>query len=206
MLHSSGDYLSRYLYVFDGLLSNFEIKFVLGVVAVFTISVIEAVTGLFLTEIHLIAAVCILVAVDAVTGVTRSYVENGISSLSSFGFRNTFIKVIEYILVLGSLTVISNMHPSLEWVRTWAYVFVALTEFWSIGENMYSEKVRLLVQNFLEVHKTRLGTTATVKKTGEITKKFNVTDKLDIKVDIDPTAEAPRITRITRTSTEGNVE
>jgi phage-related holin len=82
--------------------------------------------------------VCLLVFIDLVTGVMAA-AKRG-EKITSYGFRQTAIKAVEYTLFLVAATAIANSFSLLTWLGESVYIYVALTELTSIAENLSGTK------------------------------------------------------------------
>lgn len=136
MLHSLNILLTvRYVKPLMGLMEKFTIKITIAFVVTILNEIFKSISGIFVTDIHLITSLLFLVSVDFISGIYAAYRQN--IKIQSIGFRTTVIKIIEYFVFLGVLTVLSNLHVSLNWIQTWAYIFICVTEVKSIGENIF---------------------------------------------------------------------
>lgn len=69
--------------------------------------------------------------------------------IESAKMRDSVIKVGEYVTLLFLITLGSNAwEMQLGWARRWAFIFVWLTELWSIAENFKHASARGLIRAF----------------------------------------------------------
>ena len=124
----------RYLKPLISLIDNLDIKLLITSLSGIGIMVLETLGVVLDTNVNYIVALAFLITVDFITGVWSAYRRG--ERITSIGFRSTFVKTIEYMFILTSVTVLSNMTPVLEFIEAWAYIFVCTTELKSIGENV----------------------------------------------------------------------
>lgn len=132
------------------------VSFVLGWVT----WVLEAYAGLISVRPVLAVGVVSLIAIDFLSGAMKSVVAEG-KPLTSYGLRQTLVKIIEYTLFILSLDIILGMTQSTvaadfvevgsESVIQGAYILVAITEFKSTQENLQ----RISVDDIRDVIKGR---------------------------------------------------
>jgi len=127
-------YQDRYIKPLLSLIEHTEIKLIITTLSGIGIMLLEKLGIILATNVNFIIALAFLVTVDFITGVWSAYRRG--DKITSAGFRSTVVKVIEYIFILSSITVLSNLSPTLEWIEGWAYIFVCTTEVKSIGENV----------------------------------------------------------------------
>lgn len=147
---------NRYAKPFFALLDEFGIKFVFASGTTFFLEkILPPLYKVVDTDIQLIYSLAILIILDLITGIWSSVKKN--KPITSLGLRSSVVKVVEYIFLLLPLTILSNMDEYLNWVQTWAYVFVCATEIKSIGENVFSRNSdsKTILNKFWEVLKQK---------------------------------------------------
>lgn len=97
--------------------------------------IIAALGALFASETQLVLLVVILVILDFLSGIFAA-LRRG-EKIESWGFRQTGVKTIEYIVLLTGCTMVSNSFEVVNWLGKTAYLFVSLTELKSIFENLF---------------------------------------------------------------------
>lgn len=124
----------RYIKPLETLLDGWFVKALIA----FGISIGTIALEMFATNAELVVLLGIAIIVDLLTGVASSR-RNEIP-ITSLGFRQSFVKTIEYALILIMVTGISNTFegtvPMIEHFDVWAYFFAIITEMKSILENL----------------------------------------------------------------------
>jgi phage-related holin len=90
-----------------------------------------------------------LLCLDFITGAYAAY-RKGIP-LTSAGARRTMTKVIQYFTFLFCVSAAAATYPELEWLRKLCFIFIVLTEIWSIGENLDNSVLKQLMESFRSV-------------------------------------------------------
>lgn len=155
MIQSLSEYTDKYIHVIQSLLENGVVKSYLAIGGTVVFGVVQSIFNLLSTDLVLVVGLVMLITLDILSGCLNAYTSG--RKLTSLGFRSTGVKIIEYFIILGAFTILSNMNEMMSWVQVWAFMFVAITEIWSIGENMYSPKVQRLVKVFAERMKNEQG-------------------------------------------------
>lgn len=102
------------------------------------LSIISAVHQLVKVEAILVVGLVAIVFIDFVAGIYKAYIEKRL--ITSFAMRQTSIKIIEYTLVCTAFVVMTNMSPSLEFLKKVPFIFLAMVEVKSIIENLSDKK------------------------------------------------------------------
>jgi len=124
----------RYIKPILGLIEYYDIKLLITSLSGMGLMLLEKLGVILATDVSFILTLILLITIDFVTGVWSAFRRG--EKITSIGFRSTFVKSIEYIFILSSVTMLSNMSPMLEFIDAWAYIFVCTTEVKSIGENV----------------------------------------------------------------------
>ena len=59
-----------------------------------------------------------------------------VEKVRSIGLRRTFVKIVEYSIMLALAISLANVYSFLSWLEVWAFAFITLTEAISILENL----------------------------------------------------------------------
>lgn len=124
-------YRLRYLAPMSSLVDSALVKSVLSAVT-------AALSTLFNHKPQWVVLICLLVFIDLLTGIMAA-AKRG-EKITSWGFRQTAIKTVEYTLFLVAATAIANSFSLLTWLGESVYIYVALTELTSIAENLSGTK------------------------------------------------------------------
>jgi len=103
-----------------------------------SVTYLDTFYGLIQVEAKLVMGLVLLMFVDMVTGVYKA-VCNQVAT-TSFGFRQTSIKFIEYTLVSFSFVILSNMADFMSFVSPMPFIFLSMIEIKSIVENLSDPK------------------------------------------------------------------
>lgn len=103
-------------------------------------TLVSLLAALFTADPEPVALVCILVIIDFVSGIYAAKRKK--QKIRSKIMRRTGVKVIEYIVLLSLITAVSNTFELVDWAAPMAYLYVSLTELFSIMENMTGSKSR----------------------------------------------------------------
>lgn len=92
---------------------------------------------------HYASGVVFLFIIDWITGVWAARMRG--DKFSSRRSRESVAKAFEYILFLASVSAVAHTFPELSWVSYYSFMFIALTELFSIGENMQVRSIQIVV-------------------------------------------------------------
>lgn len=106
------------------------------------------VLALYSTSPQLLFLVVCFIFFDFVTGVIKSK-RNGVK-ITSHGIRDSFVKVIEYAITILVFQGLANSFELLNWVDDFAYALIALTEAFSVYENITDSKLRKVWSTVIE--------------------------------------------------------
>lgn len=139
---------ARYLKPIDSILNDSGIKASVTTLFVGINFVLGKLADVFATDSHLIFSLMVLLILDWITGVYRSWIYK--RKITSMGLRSTIVKVTEYGIFIMGITVLGNMHENLGWVQIWCYIYLAATEVKSITENIFDgdERLKTMVKRF----------------------------------------------------------
>lgn len=126
---------NRYLDPLESLFKDFPLTAFYAACGVAFNMFINDALGIFATDPVLIKALIALVVIDWVTGIMAARSRK--QAITSFAMRRTVIKVVEYTVFLLAVAAVSNMDGSLAWITTWSYIFLAIVELKSVGENLF---------------------------------------------------------------------
>lgn len=135
MIENLDEFVQRYVNPIVSLTDNYESKIIFASSFTLLNYITEQLFNIVATELHLVWSLALLIIIDLLSGVYASMMCK--RKITSLKLRSTFVKIIEYIMVLLPLTILSNMDSSLNWIQMWAYVFICATEVKSIGENLF---------------------------------------------------------------------
>lgn len=149
------DFMDKYFKMLakpmQSILSDGFYVFLLAFPAHIFLDLYAAANELVIIEWKLVLAVTALVFIDFVTGVMASRKRK--EKITSLKARQTGIKIIEYFMVLFSITLISNMADQINFIQQFAFIFLAMIELKSIVENL-SEDNGIIKQLFEAIRKT----------------------------------------------------
>ena len=132
------------VYTFPGLASGWSYKLtiaaVLGILLEVVAFVVDLYGRLFEVDPLLIALVVLLIAADWITGMIRA-ARNKVP-ITSRAMRRSGRKAIEYVVLIGAAVGLANgfsttsVAPATGWIDEGVLLYVALTEFLSVLENV----------------------------------------------------------------------
>lgn len=130
--------MNRYLKPLETLSEDWFTKVIVaGLAAAWTF-----LTDMFATRAELVVLLMITIVIDFITGIVAS--KRASKNITSLGFRQTVIKIIEYFLILALLAGIANTFkgqiPFVEYFVSWGYFFAIITEVKSVVENVTKGK------------------------------------------------------------------
>ena len=97
-------------------------------------AVLAAMYTLFATQIELVVLLVFALGLDLITGVAAAKRRG--EKVRSIGLRRTFVKIVEYSIMLALAISLANVYSFLSWLEVWAFAFITLTEAISILENL----------------------------------------------------------------------
>jgi hypothetical protein len=150
----------------------FNPKLLLGVVILDFSGIMNFISKYLFADFTFLKFLVIACSLDLLTGITKVWVNNGMSAITSRGIRDTVSKAIQY----GSFLIITHVLTHFEvggqtnseflWLNKVAYEFLILIEIKSVYENIIKINPKLdfidgVVKRILEIFKSKNSTNET---------------------------------------------